>query len=210
MTLLADNDFILTLATFELLDETCAWLETEPDSVQVLATARYTFKDKRLLERYGNDGVKRARQFVEKARIVTAPSDIRELDSLLRAPEEGYDIDPGEALLFASTAEQPPDFLIATGDKRCLADLARYPSAASVQERLFQRIICVEYTLLQIIDRLSFVDVQERVWKFRACNSAVRQAFGWSEPAGEAGVRAGLLSFIQDLDEHTQGILITP
>lgn len=209
MTLLADNDIILSLAAFDLLGETCAWLRIDPSAVEVLATARYRLRDPRLAKQYGNEGVKRAVAFVEEANIVAIPADRKEFDTLLGAPDKGYNIDPGEAILFAATAVQQADFLLATGDKRCLTDLVRYPGTGAVCARLSQRVLCLEYVLLQLIERLNFDVIQKRVWDVRRCNGAVRQAFGWSEPAGEASVREGLQSFVRDLDERTNGLLVT-
>lgn len=211
MTLLADNDVVLSLAAFDLLGETCEWLGIEVAEVQALESAQFRFRRPgRLVDQYSEAGVNRALAFVQQAGVVGVPEDRSELDALQRAAAEGYAIDPGEAVLFTATAIQPPDFLLTTGDKRCLTDLAQVPEVDALRSRLNRRVLCLEYVLLELLDVFGFAAIQAKVWERRACDGAVRQAFGWSGPAGESSVREGLQSFVRDLDGRTAGMLVVP
>ena len=207
MTLLTDNDIVLKLAAFDLLSETCAWLGIAPHEVQALATAKYRLRDPRLADTYGKEGLDRAVAFVGQTSVIGTPSDTKELDALTGAKALGYDIDAGEAALFAATSLQPPDFLLTTGDKRCLVNIARFPDAPRVRQRLARRVLCLEQVLLALIGQHGFAFVQARVWDARACDGSVRLAFGYSQPTGEADARAGLESFVRDLDAQTNGLL---
>ena len=70
------------------------------------------------------------------------------------------------------------------------------------------RVICFEQTLLRIIDRIGFDLVRTRVVPARNCDTALRAVFGSGLEATEATVRAGLASYIADLQGQTGDLLV--
>jgi hypothetical protein len=211
VTLLADNDVLLCLAAFDLLEEACAWFGVGSADIEVLATASFRLRKpgRRLSQKYGEDAIARALAFAEQVGVVAKPSDTSELD-LLTMTGAAFQIDPGEATLFAATAVHAPYVVLSTGDKRCLAGVAELPGADALRARLSRKVVCLEYVLLGLVDDHGFAYVRDKVWEHRGCNGAVKQAFGWSDPCDEGTVREGLQSHIRNLDTQTAGMLRIP
>jgi hypothetical protein len=113
---LADNDIIHKLAACDLLDDALTALSLVRTDVYVLPTAKYKFgiTPRRVAQgerRYGATVFARIRDFLASVREINVPGLPEELQLL--AAVDG--IDPGEAVLFAATA-QFDQYLLATGD----------------------------------------------------------------------------------------------
>lgn len=151
-----DNDIILKLSTFDLLDATIATLKVNPENLRVLDTARFVFQgNRKVSEKYSEVIRRRAINFVEGCQTVN-PVDSSEF-ILLRQM-----LDVGEATLVATTCDVSP-FVLLTGDKRFLKALATHLGLAEVAERLRGRVICLESVILLLIQHMGFEIVKMRV-----------------------------------------------
>ena len=205
MILLADNDIILKLARCDLLAEAVATLGSSFGEVCVLDTAR--FKLLPLKRGRGNipspsePTCNRLKSFFDTVRVIDeTPNPVE-----LRALVDEFQIDAGEAVLFAVTASYP-GCLLTTGDKRALVRLAGVGStAAAVRDRLAGRVWGLEQILLRLITDHGFQYVLDRVVPARDCDRVLRLVF--SASSTEQTVRDGLASYITDLRNETAGLL---
>jgi len=176
----ADEDIILKLAEYDLLDETCALAQVTPSEVRVrFATPRVLWGKRRKLitgpdPGHTDAGFDRAIAFAENAHPITD-----------RPPDEYYDairavegIDPGEALLIATALTVTLDPVILTGDKRCLRALGKSESLRDVRHRLSGCAVCLEEALRSLILRRNFVSVRGAVAQAPPdCDKAITDAF---------------------------------
>lgn len=122
MILLSDNDIIGKLAACDLLDQALEVLAATRQEVFVLGTARYVLgvggtKRKRS-RRFDEATLERISAFLDSVQLLPDDPSLEELARLNNVPG----IDPGEAILYASTASFQ-DFLLATDDRRSLRAL---------------------------------------------------------------------------------------
>jgi hypothetical protein len=196
---LADNDIIHKLAACDLLDDVLAALSLTRIDVYVLPTAKYKFRitprraahGERL---YGAEVFARIRDFLPSVREINVPGLSEELQLL--ASVDG--IDPGEAVLFAATA-QFDQYLLATGDKNSFRALASTSVCRPIAQRLCGHVICFEQIVKRVIQHCGFSYVQDKVIPARACDTALRVAFALGSDATEASVLSILDSYINEL-----------
>ena len=209
MICLADNDFVLKLAACDLLNETLDVLGLDRSEVYVLPTAKYKIaKDKRLPARYG-EGVGRALTFLASVVEISFTPDPDELVLLseVKDSETGErSIHEGERVLLASTSGLD-DFLLATGDKNCLRALSSAPGCAAIRARCGGRVVCLEQTILWLIDANGFEYVRAKAVPARGCDTALRAAFGSGMDATQENVTLALTAYIEELDQETAGLL---
>jgi len=196
---LADNDIIHKLAACDLLDDILAALSLTRTDVYVLPTAKYKFRITPRSagqgeRRYGAEVFARIRDFLASVREINVPGVPEELQLLA-----GIDgIDPGEAVLFAATA-QFDQYLLATGDKNSLRALALTSVCRPIAQRLCGHVICFEQIVKRVIQHCGFSYVLDKVIPARACDTALRVAFGSGSEATEVSVLAILDSYINEL-----------
>jgi len=206
MILLSDNDILLKLAIYDLLDETLAELEAAHNEVFVLGTARFKLgvarKPERTKTKYGEAVFERLKTFLEQVQTLGDPAadELRLFDDIIG-------IDPGEAVLFSASA-QYAEFHLATGDKMSLRALHAHQACRLVCSRLTGKVICLEQIIARLIDRCGFVSVLNKVVPVRGCDTALRAVFGSGLSATEENVRAGLESYVNDLRKDTGKLLV--
>lgn len=116
-------------------------------------------------------------------------------------------IDPGEALLFAS-AQNFDDFIVQTGDKRCLMALAKAPSLPDEFHRSFAgKIECFEQLLLSILRRFGFEKVKSHLSHNGECDRVIDTLFASGSGTQEETVSTGLESYIRHLRGQTADLL---
>jgi hypothetical protein len=196
---LTDNDIIHKLAACDLLDEVLASLNLARTDVYVLPTAKYKFRitprsAAQGEHRYGAEIFIRIRDFLASVREINVPGLSEEIQLL--AGVDG--VDPGEAVLFAATA-QFDQYLLTTGDKNSLRALVSTPDCHLIAQRLCGHVICFEQIVKRVIQHCGFSYVQDKVIPARACDTALRVAFGSGFDATEADVLAILDSYITEL-----------
>jgi hypothetical protein len=196
---LADNDIIHKLAACDLLDDAFAALSLARTDVYVLPTAKYRFRitQRHVAQgerRYGVEVFAHIRDFLASVREINVPGLPEELQLL--AGVDG--IDPGEAVLFAATA-QFDQYLLATGDKNSLRALASTPTCRPIAQRMCGHVICLEQIVKRVIQHCGFAYVRDKVIPARDCDTALRVAFGSGSDATEVHVLSTLDSYINEL-----------
>ena len=211
MICLADNDYLLKLAACDLLDETISLLGIATSNVFVLPTAKYKIaKDTggRLRARYRN-GIDRALAFLDSVSeiSVTPNADEQALLNEVKDPDTGQRlIHEGEQILLG-TSGAFGEFLLATGDKNCLRALAAARTCEEIYVRHISRVICIEQTILWLIEDQGFQYVLRKVVPASRCDTALQAAFGSGLNAQQEDVIYTLTKYMEELSRMTEGLL---
>lgn len=209
--ILMDNDALLKLARYGLLDEAVAVFDCTPADVSVLATAKYKLLPAKNRLRFCKDEESAAR--LEGFLRTSNPLDVgladpNLLDVLIAVPN----IDHGEALLFAVGANNSANnnnTLVITGDKHSLEALCSNDSVADVSKALAGRVVSVEVLFSMLVEH-QFTPIQERVTAKPDVDITLRIVFGVSVKADFESVKKGLDSYISDLRSKTGTLLYVP
>jgi predicted nucleic acid-binding protein len=203
MVYFLDNDVILKLTTYRMLDEALDGLEIDRSDIRVLESARFVFGSKKTKKKYSEETLLFATEFVKKCpKIATQDSEeYRLLEKQIK-----NDIDPGEATLIAATFQESAS-LLATGDKRCLKALANTECLDFIHKGLQGRVICLEQIICKSIEIQGFEWVLEKVIPNLDCDATLRAAFGSGSKSQYETVLGTLNIYIQDLQTTSAGIL---
>ena len=202
--ILIDNDALLKLARYGLLDEAVELFGCTPNDVRVLATAKYSLlpaKDRLRLCK-DEESTVRVEDFLKTSTPIDATLAAPEFLDRLNAVQN---IDAGESLLLAVGATDM-NTLVITGDKRCLAALCSDDSVAQVSSALAGRVVSMEVLFSYLVEN-QFVYIQECVRSKPDVDKALSIAFGVSTPADLNSVREGLNSYIKRLRKVTEDLL---
>ncbi len=195
-----DNDILLKLSAFELLDEAIAALQVSPKNLRVLDSAEFVFRGSRTISQgYSQEVRERAIAFVKNCPTVsaTASDEFILLSGL---------VDVGEATLITATQNES-SFVLLTGDKRCLVTLMMRKEIAKARARLQGRVICLEQVLLLLIRRLGFDAVKAKVVPVMDCDTALKACFGSGDLATEENVMTALGGYIEALRRDAPELL---
>ena len=203
MVYFLDNDVILKLTTYRILNEALDCLEIDRSDIRVLASARFVFCSKKLQKKHSKEILLSAIEFVESCATISAQDND---EYRLLEKQAKNDIDPGEATLIAATFHESAS-LLATGDKRCLQDLFSIESLELIHKKLQGRVICLEQIICKLIETQGFDWVLERVLPNLDCDKALKSAFGSGSNSQPGTVLGTLNSYIQDLQKTSSGIL---
>lgn len=209
MVLLCDNDIILKLAAFGLLDATIRVLASE--EIFVLETARHRLRKpgRHTRQNFSSEIIGAAQEWTEAATPLSEAVNADVADALLNAEYEDEEgaicrIDGGEVVLFSHAFLHPESRLL-TGDKKSLFALGRHrhfhPYAATIHEMLGQRVLCLEAALCLHMNDLGFEEVCSRVAPQRNCDSTMRVVFGAGEDTEESNALASLDSYLSHLEK---------
>jgi hypothetical protein len=146
------------------------------------------------------------------------PREERSRDSLLRfgeaAPrerlrlDESVEIDPGEIILLSATTTLT-DFLLLTGDKRCLQAVAGCPDCAHIAQRIKGRVVCFEQIIRRIIDVIGFESVKAKVVPtLQSCDKALLAAFGSGVNTTQINACDCLQSYIDEIRGYPIDLLM--
>jgi hypothetical protein len=199
MVYFLDNDVILKLTTYRILNEALNCLKIDRSDIRVLASARFVFCSKKLQKKYSEEILLSAIEFVESCATISAQDND---EYRLLEKQAKNDIDPGEATLIAATFP-----LLATGDKRCLQALFSIESLELIHKKLQGRVICLEQIICKLIETQGFDWVLEKVLPNLDCDKALKSAFGSGSNSQPGNVLGTLNSYIQDLQKTSSGIL---
>lgn len=205
--ILIDNDALLKLARYGLIDEALTVFGCTPADVNVLAAAKYSLlpTKNRLRLCKDEESVARLEAFLRTSKTVdTGSADPDILDVLNTIPN----IDGGEAILFAVGATDR-DSLVITGDKRSLAALCSHDSVTHVSNALLGRVVSMEVLFLMLIER-QFVLIQERVRAKPDVDKTLMIVFGVTVAVDFESVKEGLDSYINSLRSQTGTLLYVP
>ncbi|MCP2729697.1 hypothetical protein [Limnofasciculus baicalensis] len=206
-SLLIDNDALLKLARYGLLDQALALFKCTPTDVSVLPAAKYRLLPAKNRLRFCKDEESAARLeafFKTSNRLDAGLADPDLLDILNAVPN----IDAGEALLFAVAANNR-NTLVITGDKRSLEALCSYDSVAHVSKALAGRVVSVE-VLFSMLAEYRFTLIQELVRAKPDVDKTLNNVFGVTVPADFESVKEGFASYISDLRRKTGTLLYVP
>jgi hypothetical protein len=199
-----DNDVILKLTNYRMLDEALDCLKIDRSDIRVLASARYFFdKNKSVKKKHSEATIASAIEFVKSCVAISSQNndEYRLLEKQIK-----NDIDPGEATLIAATFHESAS-LLATGDKRCLKALANTECLDFIHKGLQGRVICLEQIICKSIEIQGFDWVLEKVIPNLDCDATLRAAFGSGSKSQYETVLGTLNSYIQDLQITSSGIL---
>lgn len=205
--ILIDNDALLKLACYGLLDEAIALFKCTSTDVRVLGTAKYRLLPAKNRLRFckNEESAARLEAFLKTSNPLDAGlADPDLLDVLNDVPN----IDTGEALLFAVGASNR-NTLIITGDKRSLAALCSHDSVADVSKALAGRVVSME-VLFSMLTEYQFTLIQERVRDKPDVDITLKIVFGVTVPADLESVKKGFNSYINDLRSTTGTLLYVP
>ncbi|MFY9343326.1 MAG: hypothetical protein WAT39_12595 [Planctomycetota bacterium] len=204
MTLFLDNDVLVKLASWDLLEDGITACGSEPGDVTVLPTTRFWLGlAGRKKCKYPSEVEARLQSFLAVARVCAGDPAAGD-GSLPRVDN----VDPGDAILIAAAAESAGSLLV-TGDKRCILAVATVPAFATYAARLTGRVLCLEQVLLRTIDRLGFEQVKQRVVGSNqlALDTSVRAAFGSGLQADAVNACGSLERRVRMLANEAGGML---
>lgn len=207
MICFTDNDVLLKLAAWNLLEEAIAVLETTREEIYVLRSARFVIgndKQGKFSSKFGKEAVQQTLQFITTVQEITQAADPEE-QALLNIVNG---IDEGEALLFGATKDTEV-FIVATGDKNSLRALANAPTCSLIYQRMSGRVICLEQIMARLVPYVGFDEVRRRVVPLRDCDKSIKSAFGSGLLAEERNVQRSLASRISELYSEV-GTLLVP
>ncbi|MEY3302559.1 MAG: hypothetical protein RLZZ139_931 [Cyanobacteriota bacterium] len=199
-----DNDITYKLVAFQLFDEAIATLQIDKNSLQVLPTAKFFFQRKQ--KKKGASPDEFLAVVIELvSSCVSVIADVNDtVTEELNQLRQVEGIDEGEAALIVATRSQT-DFLLLSGDKRCMRGLARIPE--QIYKRLSGRVICLEQIILKLIEVKGFVFVRDRILPMVSCDKSLQICFGVSSPATEENVIEGLNSYVNDIRQQAPNLL---
>jgi hypothetical protein len=194
----------LKLSALDLVQETLQLLQLSEQDVYLLPSATHYLRkaDKRLIYRYGKEGVERAQKLAQQAKFVGFHLEKSELELLSSVP----DIDTGEALLYASTYALQ-EFWLLTGDKRSLTALAASPNCQPIAARLSGKVICLEQVVIHSLCSYPFEILLSKIVPARECDTAVKVAFGSGNQADLSHAIGALDAYISELRAKTGNLL---
>lgn len=206
-SLLIDNDALLKLARYGLLDQALTLFKCNPTDVSVLPAAKYRLLPAKNRLRFCQDeeSATRLEAFFEISNLLDAGLANPDLLDVLNAVPN---IDAGEALLFAVAANNR-NTLVITGDKRSLEALCSYDSVADVSKALAGRVVSLE-VLFSMLAEYQFTLIQERVRAKPDVDTTLKIVFGVTFPADCESVKKGFASYISDLRSKTGTLLYVP
>jgi len=201
--ILFDNDVLLKLATYDLIDEALDALKVASSQVSVLATAKYSLlpAKNRLLRCKDEQTADRLEAFLKACVIISQDKIAPELVDGLAGIQS---LDSGEAVLFAYAATHA-DSLVVTGDKRAISALMK----SEVADKLQGRVMALE-SVFQVMTAQEVEPVQVKVRANLGADKSLANVFGKSYVASADSVREGLKSYINDMVNKTGGLLWKP
>jgi len=199
-----DTDILLKLSALDLVQETLQLLQLSEQDVYLLPSATHYLRKagKRLIYRYGKEGVERAQKLAQQAKFVGFHLEKSELELLSSIP----DIDTGEALLYASTYALQ-EFWLLTGDKRSLTALAASPNCQPIAARLSGKVICLEQVVIHSLSSYPFEILLSKIVPARECDTAVKVAFGSGNQTDLSHAIGALDAYISELRAKTGNLL---
>jgi len=198
---LSDNDIVEKLAICDLLDEALVAFNATRADVLVIPTLKLRIgigtPRPKVVQRLGVEVAERLVGFIGTVREIDDYS--RDEHQMLEDLDDSIEIDAGEIVLLSATAVLS-DYLLLTGDKRCLRAVATCPECAEIARRIRGRVVCFEQIIWRIIDSSGFEHVRAKVVPvMHACDTALRSAFGSGLLATQANAIARLESDIAGL-----------
>lgn len=204
--LLVDSDIFAILAAAELLQELAAALAIKPADLRRLPALPHQLRKGRSLQRRLTE--EQRQRAIALAEAITPLND-RPCDDSLIEQLSVENIDPGEALLFATLCEQSA-WLLTTGDRRSLIALGSDVRCETVRARLAGRILALESALVLIVRRLGAAETGRRLLPLCKAHHTLDILFGHKTTFDDVETFRQLDSYLRDLQQHVGTDLLFP
>jgi hypothetical protein len=198
--LFIDNDILLKLGSADLLQNLNKIFNVNNSSLFVLSTAKhYIARNKKLEKKYSKDSLARILETISSYSII--PDEYLDQDVFLRLSDIP-NIDSGEQVLY-SLRPSSNEFLILTGDKNSIRALYSNPAIKEIAEELKDKIVCLEYLFLRLIDVEDFKSFVDKIKEANYCGDKTIELV-FQQPAISIELaRSGLLSEFKDLESQS-------
>lgn len=193
--LLVDSDAAILLAASGLFGQLLEALDLEVAQARRLDALPHMLRKSRKARKY-RDLMEILLDWCEKVAPIEDAAEDDEVRQLLVRD----DIDPGEAGLFALLYENP-GYLLTTGDKRSLRELASSEDLQVVRQSLSGRVICLETAVELLVAKLGIQRVAEAFTPLRPYNRTLSVIFSRGEETSETDCLEALRSYIRELTE---------
>lgn len=195
MRLLIDTDIFCKLAVGRLLHEAVGLFGTKlQECARLPALPNMLSRGKELRKTYGADAcdglVPLAREILN-----TVEAGAEALDRFTGTPN----IDPGEAIIFASATES--GLMVMSGDKRALEALKGIPDAC---DALAGKIVVLEAVLIKLCDQLGPDVVRERTVELAKIDKVTGNCFSKDNP----NPKEALLTYYRSLCERVKPLVL--
>ena len=195
-----DTDFFVLMAGANLVAQVLDAVECDLQHARRLEALPHMLRRGPLTRQYSRGVCDKAAAWCERiGGIETRPS-VKLEKQLLEL------VDPGEAQLFATVAELE-NGLVATGDKRACEAVATAAGLSDVRSRLTGKVLCLESALDLLLERAGFETLANALISVRDFNQTLRLLLPESSATPEDHFRAGLASFLRDMEQRA-GILL--
>ncbi|MFT5756638.1 MAG: hypothetical protein ACI9LM_001358 [Alteromonadaceae bacterium] len=193
-----DNDVIIKLSQYDLLDELTVAFGNNLDSFYMLPTYEFvTFhhndeKAAKLFQCF--DAVRRSRMFFlscSKAEIY----DLKIMSTILKL--EQPNLDAGELILLGCIMENENSAMV-TGDKRALKEIDRVITERVI-DPINAKFVILEMAIKSIIELYGYDHISNKVRLHPNVDKAITNCFGNHAKSTEENAMAGLMSYISDL-----------
>lgn len=210
MIALIDNDVILKLAKWDLLNELVEIFGGKIGNIYHLPTCKWALCSSKTpgkaLKRCGDqETIDRILNFCNASKAIPEPKESKWLEILNKI--QGVDI--GEVLIFSFGVETI-NSLLYIGDKRSIIALSQsdYSYKEEVVLLLESRIKCLEQVLAEMICRYGFTPIRSKVMSCQSSDMAIKIAFGSIQSETRlTEVWNGLYSYYSDLNHQSGGLL---
>lgn len=208
---LLDNDIVLKVAAFELIDDVLSLLTIDGERPAILGVGRFVVVRKAGRSLRFQDSlavVASVEAFLDQLNVVEPSDDELELAADLEATgmQEGVDFDAGEAQLLAVVLNRSTPAM-ATGDKRAVIAMFKL----GIPET-FGKVICLEQLLIVLLERWVTDELRAKVCAEPSADRAISSCFACasiSTTATAAGsIDLGLQSYIADLRAKSGPVLM--
>lgn len=194
MRLLVDTDMFAKLGVANLLERFCELFDAEVEECGRLPALPHMLRRGSLPALLGEAGCSRLVPLAESMKVA-APASVEWLDRLVGTPQ----IDPGEAQLFASAAEN--GLFIATGDKRSTVAVARIPEIVTA---LSGRVVSLEAALQAMCRRFGVTLIRDALRPILPVDKMIRVCFS----ADNADPLGALGSYVRDLERSASPLVL--
>ena len=206
--LLMDSDIFVLLAGAGLLDRAITALGFSVEKVRRLAALPHQLRKGRSF-RQRFPGPIRSLALAECQRVAAIENRPDDDDALARLIAID-DIDEGEALLLALTAESDVCYL-ASGDKRALVALATRDAVQKIRQAVAGRIISLEIVLEALVEAEGAANVGPALASIRAANTTINVLFGHQTDFDQQDRLRAIASYRDDLIRQVgEDFLYTP
>lgn len=207
-----DNDVLLKLACFGLLDKLLEALRVDADNAYILGAAKFVIRraiDRRFSENNKQRASAQFESFISAVNQVEPTEDeigfATEIEDA--AIRNGVEVDVGESLLTSITIKRSIE-LLATGDKRAIVGLEKLIALMPSLEEIKGRVACFEQIMQALASLVGIDEIRDRVCSEPETDIALTMCCSCSNPSAAAtSLLDGLTSYIKNIRDNAPNIL---